>query len=215
MVRPKDSSYRSYSVILDVLDERPRSFDEFWKLTKLHRNTVSSRLKHLVSEGLVTKTRQKHRILYAMVEPMDATKWSELSWRIMKEIGKRKLMKVITEWMKMETASGLTKLENLPESQDLLESRELLEGFPEWKELSPDEYRSMLRLHIDLIKGLICPECFSIGTIVEDYFTHETVCKKCASVIEEDSVSLEKRAKAISSLLKNMKDNVNDGKCQT
>lgn len=225
VVRPRDSSYRSYSLILEVLGEGPRSFEELWKLTKLHRNTVSSRLKHLVSEGLLTKTRENHRVQYAVAEPIDVNKLVEHIGQIMKELGKRKLLKTIRECMEKETVLGLTKLENLPENQDLLKSQELLEGFPEWKELSPDECYSMLKINNDLTEKLICPHCFHIGT-VEDSYTDEVICPDCAYVIEDESISLKKRVEAISFLLKknqeeqaraiiNMDDNADYKKDQT
>jgi predicted transcriptional regulator len=202
VVRPRDSSYRSYNLILTVLDEGPRSFEELWKSTKLHRNTVSSRLKHLVSEGLVTKTREKHRVQYALVEPIDVTRWNEISFEIWKEIGKRKLMKVFREWMNTEAIPGLTKLENLPENKDLLDSQELSEGFPDWEEeLSADEYYSMLKINHDLTEKMICPNCFH-KVIVEDILIVEIACRHCGYVMEDETVSLKKRVEAISFLLK-------------
>jgi predicted transcriptional regulator len=201
MVRPRDSSYQSYSLILDALVDGPRSFEELWKLTKLHRNTVSSRLKHLVSKGLVTKTREKHRVQYALVEPMDMNKWNELSWQIMKEMRKRKFLKLIRESMYTEIILGLGKLENLPENQDLLKSQELLEGFPEWEELSPEDFYLMLKLNNGLTEKEICPECFRIG-IVEDHLITEIACPECGFVIEDEPISLKRRVEVISYLLK-------------
>lgn len=170
-------------------------------MTKLHRNTVSSRLKHLVSEGLVTKAREKHRVQYAIVEPIDVIKWTEISWDTYKEIGKRRLMRVIREWWNTETVSGLTKLENLPENKDLLDSQELFEGFPEWEKLSPEEYFSMLKINHDLTEKAICPNCFHKDP-VEDHSTDEIACPNCGYVIEDETISLKKRAEAISFLLK-------------
>jgi hypothetical protein len=206
MVRPRDSSYHSYSLISDVLaDGPPRCFEELWRLTRLHRNTLSSRLKYLVSEGLVMKTREKHRVQYALVEPIDMMRWTEISWRIWREIGKRKYLKVIREWRNTETVPGLKKLENLPENQDLLDSQELFEGFPEWKDLSPEQYYSMLKINNDLTEKAICPECFHIGT-VEDHSTYEIICPICGTVITDQSVSLQRRVEAISSILNDQND---------
>lgn len=112
--------------------------------------------------------------------------------------------------MDTETIPGLTKLENLPESQNLLKSQELTEFLPEWEELSPDEYFLMLKLNNDLVERLICPDCFHIGT-VEDNSTSEVICPCCGYVTGDEPVSLKKRVEAISCLLKN----TGNGKRQT
>lgn len=103
--------------------------------------------------------------------------------------------------MDTETIPGLTKLENLPENKDLLESQELFEGFPEWEELSPDEYYSMLKTNHDLTEKAICPLCFHIGT-VEDRSTNEIICRNCGYVMGDEPIPLRKRVEAISFLFK-------------
>jgi ribosomal protein S27AE len=135
-------------------------------------------------------------------------------------------MKAFREYMDTETVVGLTKLENLPENLELLDSQELSEGFPEWEELSPEEYYSMLKTNHDLTEKEICPNCFHIGT-VEDHSTSEIICPHCGYVIEDDSISLKKRVEAISFLSKktseegqagvtlNKKEKTDDEKNQT
>lgn len=62
--RPKGSSPRSQASIFLALMEGPKSFGEIVNATKLHRNTVASNLKTLVSIGVLTKHKKGVRTLY-------------------------------------------------------------------------------------------------------------------------------------------------------
>lgn len=62
-----DGIYKSYRLIYSALSNGPKYFEELRKITNLHRNTLSSRLKFLVSEGLVRKVRKSNKVYYEIV----------------------------------------------------------------------------------------------------------------------------------------------------
>ena len=91
MGRPKDSSYRSYRLIYDALSNGPKCFEELWRVTRLHRNTVNARRNHLVSVGLVRKRRSGNKVLNEIIEPLydesgvlrsEGLKWLKYVWKI-------------------------------------------------------------------------------------------------------------------------------------
>jgi predicted transcriptional regulator len=195
MPRPKNSSFRSYALILDTLIEgNPKCFEDIVKLTGLHRNTVGSRLKHLVSEDLVMKRRESHKILYSVVYPFAFEKWSKLSWRIFKELRKRKYKKLFKEIKNWQPFPELIKLERLSISKELLELK------PELSELPVDKFQLILEFNRDLGNKIICPDCFQRTIEVKE--TKEVVCPISGIVIDDEIIAPRQRLGIILNLFK-------------
>ena len=219
MGRPKGSSYRSYRLIYDALSNGPKCFEELWRVTRLHRNTVSARLNHLVSEGLVRKRRSGHKVLYEMIEPLrnesgvlrgEGLKWLKYVWKIdrkerrtrrrqlkqllKEEIKQKKLFWEVYKELSESLDSELEKLIAKPNSQ------ELLGMIPNWEDLPINKLWLILFLDQFLLylnsEKMICPYCYHYPTIAPPHAV-EIVCPKCANVIEDETISSEIRFKFI------------------
>lgn len=229
MGRPKDSSCRSYRLIYDALSTGTKSFGELWKLTGLHRNTLSARLSHLVSAGLLSNRKSGRKSLYEIIEPMqnergilrsEGLRWLNYVWKIdRKEARKQKaiLRGLIKEQIKNEKLTE--ELARLMEEHygefdrlvELSESQELLEIISNWESIPVPKLWLMLSLNKVLVHlnshKLICPYCYHYGTI-QDPESNEIICGECGSVIGDEIIQPEERFRLILEFLKRSNINV-------
>jgi DNA-binding transcriptional ArsR family regulator len=205
--RPKNASYKSYRRIYDALYDGPRYFEDLRKATRLHRNTLATRLKFLVKEGLVSKRRAKNRTFYE-ISKQNVWRWLRYTWKPnpkeisqakaqIKEFAKNELKRreiFLEELIKpvQDFHSKLDKLAKLPESQ------EILEIIPQRSEMPICKLWGILVLNKFLVEcnleRLVCPNCYSFDVAEEGY---ENVCRKCGFVIGDEIIPAEKRLEII------------------
>jgi DNA-binding HxlR family transcriptional regulator len=80
MVRSKGSSPKSIKLIYSVLVKEPKCFEDIWKETQLHRNTVGSTLNDLVAKGLLVRFRKGHKVMYEMRKTKPPYGGWEIPW---------------------------------------------------------------------------------------------------------------------------------------
>jgi DNA-binding HxlR family transcriptional regulator len=225
MPRPKDSSSRSYKLIYDALSSGERYFEELHYLTKLHRNTLSDRLKYLCSRGMIGRRKEGHRIYYALLEPLTdgrnvlsirGLKWMDyLETKHQREERERKMYRSIKDIMKEQQtanrfreamANEISKFhETLDELVETPESQEILNLTTDWQKISMNDLCLILSLNKIVVNlsstKQICPECHHYGTRT-DPETDEVVCEKCGIVVTDDVMPPEARLELIVSFLR-------------
>jgi len=222
MPRPKNASYRSHRLIYEALSSGPKYFEELHNITSLHRNTLATRLKFLISEGLIQKRRDGRRVYYEIIEPLtdengflrrEGLKWLKhivKTDRAEERERRRRLKAVLREETRSRKLIGkmfdvienfhasLDRLLNLPESQELLD---LIEN---WQSASIPRLWLILVLNkwlVDLNSDkLICPQCYYYGTR-EDYERNEIICERCGFVIRDEIIPPRERLEMILGLL--------------
>jgi predicted transcriptional regulator len=80
MPRPKGPSPESVKRIYAVLVDGPKCFEDIWKETNLHRNTVASTLNKLVEKGLLQRYRKVHKKMYEVVKTQRPYIGWEIPW---------------------------------------------------------------------------------------------------------------------------------------
>ena len=80
MPRPYGPSPESIRRIYDVLLKGPKSFENIWKETKLHRNTVGYTLGVLVKRRFLNRKMEGHRAIYTMEKPEPISIGWDIPW---------------------------------------------------------------------------------------------------------------------------------------
>ena len=203
MPRPKNSSPKSYELIFNALITGPKCYSDIIKITGLHRNTVSSRLKFLVNKGLVRKRRIGNKMIYEFnIKYLDKhhglmsfealREWAYLMTT--RENKYEYLDKYIELWFKIDGDSIAERVNEvireliLEANKAKLEqeaAKELIEIAKKRKEaLSIEEVISHLKIPI-------CLECYEkYGKKIQcvyDPETNEYVCPECGLVARTSS----------------------------
>jgi len=199
MPRPKNSSPKSYELIFNALITGPKCYSDIIKITGLHRNTVSSRLKFLVNKGLVRKKRVGNKMIYEFnIKYLDKHRGlmsfeALRDWAYLMTTRENKyeyLDKYIELWLKFD-GKRIARIANkairefiLEENKEKLEHEEVkkfIEIIKERKESLP------LQQVISHIEVPYCLECYKkYGKLIKGIYdpeTNEYVCQECGLVI--------------------------------
>ncbi len=80
MPRPRRPSTESIKKIYASLLNGPKCFEDLWKETRLHRNTLGSTLKFLLGRGLLIHHRKGHKKVYEIVKTTPPYYGWEIPW---------------------------------------------------------------------------------------------------------------------------------------
>jgi DNA-binding transcriptional ArsR family regulator len=222
MPRPRNASYKSHKLIHNALINGPKYFEELKRIAQLHRNTLATRLKFLISEGLIEKTREGCRIYYRDAQPLrdehgifrtDGLKWFNY---IAKPEEKRRLKRQLRAMIReqIENRKILNRFyellanfdEELDRLLDITESEEILNLIDDWQNIPMPKIWSILALNKTLVnlnsEKRICPECHHYGTI-EDNERNEIVCESCGCVVGDEIIQPRERLEMILAFLEN------------
>lgn len=193
MSRPKNSSYRSYQLIHDRLLKEPLWLGD-WRSTGLKsRSTVHNRLKYLVSMKLISKNRDKHKILYSLVnDSKESDIAMHMRWLgVLRKSSRKETRKAAHELGLLltsidEASTQVTKYGEIFVKRGVLirDSKELLTVLQQigvdvtQLPVSPDSewWRKIL---LPYLYGQLCLLCLRQGKIsyyISDFQTGESIC---------------------------------------
>jgi ribosomal protein S27E/RNase P protein component len=220
MPRPRNASYRSHHLIYEALSSGPKYLEELENTTGLHRNTLTSRLNFLESEGLIRKRRENHRVYNEIIQPLrnehgtlriEGLKWMNYL------VGRRTIMqqrnllrRILREQIsdRKKLAATYRFIESWSEDFDELvessESQEILRVISNWQDVPIPRIWLILELNKYVLylnsQKRICPDCHSTRT-VPDVERNEVVCGNCGLVIEDTIIGSEERLEIILTML--------------
>lgn len=196
MPRPKGPSPEAVKRIYAVLVKGPKCFEDIWKETGLHRNTVGSTLGYLVQKNMLKRYREGHKKMYEMKKTQPPYYGWEIPWielmmtkrekemhykRVEEEVRKFWFQKELDGRVKQFRTAIYEKLVKPPCNQELI------------KVLEEIGIKVTPRILLENLKVPFCLECLKKEKkFVKAEFKKETgefCCPKCGLVLQKESFS--------------------------
>jgi len=190
MPRPRDSSTKAYEAIFLALNEESKSWTQLLRETRLHKDTLSRRLKYLIGREMVRREKQGRGVIYSIIKSEPPEMGWEIPWQCLcmtKEDWEKYYAEVDVSTLHMRKFIYESRFRKL-----LYETVEKILSIPENKELN----NKLIEKNMDDVSmGIFlqnyekpfCLDCLDrTDELVQSIYSNATgeyICPKCGLVI--------------------------------